>query len=130
VHPRLILHRPGDCRLNPLERGFMLPVFGGVSLPWIVPDNINIATQRRGKTLMLMVPNGIPDEASPYPAVRQAQGTHDAENMPAERVCPNDVPHLASGIHGGTLEMLPRAVKGRFGSIVLKKSFISACRPI
>ena len=65
---------------------------------------------------MLMIPNGVPDEARSDPAVWQVQGTHHAENVPAKRVCPDDVlDHRCSG-HAESLKALLGLEKDRSGS--------------
>lgn len=81
----------------------MLPVLEWASPLRIVPYNIDIIAQQRGRTLMQMVPDSVSYEASPYPAIGQTQGAHDGEDLPSNWVCSNDVPDLASVIHSETL---------------------------
>lgn len=64
---------------------------------------------------MQVIPNGIPDKARSDPAVRQVQGTHHAENVPAKRVCLDDVLDHDGGSHFESLEVPSGPGKNRFG---------------
>ena len=65
---------------------------------------------------MQVIPDGIPDKARSDPAIRQVQGTHHAKDVPAKRVCPDDVLDQDGGGHAESLETLPELEKGRFNS--------------
>ena len=65
---------------------------------------------------MLMIPNGIPHEARSDPAIWQVQGTHHAEEVPAKRICSDNVLNQDGGSHAKSLEALPGLEKDCFGS--------------
>lgn len=84
MHSRLILHRPAVVRLQSSQDCFIFPVFRCINANGIEPQHINIAARTGRRILMEIVPHRVSDKSSSYPAIREAEGPHDFENVPSE----------------------------------------------